>query len=63
MNFNINIYSIVILVLSALVGFLSGPIAKKIYKDDEDRITKTKIIMKSVSLVGIIAALLISIYL
>ncbi len=59
---NINIYSIILLVISAVAGFGAGFIAKKI-SDDDSRIVKIKIIIKSISLLGIVSALLISIYL
>lgn len=63
MNLNINIYSIILLVVSAVIGFSGGAIAKNIYSDDDNKIIKAKIIIKSVALLGIIGALLISIYL
>ncbi len=61
MNFNFNIYAVTVLIISAIIGFGGGFIAKKI-TDDEKRITNIKITLKSVAMLGIIAALLISIY-
>jgi uncharacterized membrane protein YeiH len=62
MNINFNIYAIIVLILSAIVGFGGGFIANIISKD-ESKITKLKIAFKAVALLGMIAALLISIYL
>ena len=59
---NINIYSIILLVLSAVVGLGGGLVATKIY-DNDDKITKFKIITKSLALFGIVLALIISMYL
>lgn len=57
------IFSIAILILSAVVGFGGGFIAKKLYKDDDDKIIKVKLITKAIALLGVIAALITSIYL
>lgn len=57
------IVSITILILSAVVGFGGGFLAKKLFNDDEKKIIKIKIITKSAALLGVIAALLTSIYL
>lgn len=57
------IVSIVILVISAVVGFGGGFVAKKLFNDDENKIIKVKLITKAVALLGVIAALLTSIYL
>lgn len=62
MNFNINIYSIILLVISAAVGFSGGMLSKKFYGDNEDKLIRSKIIIKSIALLGIIGALIISIY-
>ena len=61
MQFNINIYAVIILIVSAIVGFGGGFIAGKI-TTDEKKVTNLKIVFKSVAMLGIIAALLISIY-
>ena len=62
MNLNINIYAIIVLVISAIVGFGGGFVASKIYTD-ENKIIKAKIITKSIALAGLVAALLLIILL
>lgn len=62
MNLNYNIYSLIILIISVIVGLGGGFVAKKIY-NDENKIIRAKIIIKSIALAGIISALLLSIYL
>jgi hypothetical protein len=57
------IVSIAILILSAVVGFGGGFLANKLYKDDDDKIIKMKLITKTVALLGVVAALLTSLYL
>jgi hypothetical protein len=61
MQFNFNIYAAIILIVSAAIGFGGGFIAGKI-TSDEKKIVNLKIVFKSVAMLGIIAALLISIY-
>lgn len=61
MNFNFNIYAVIILIASAIIGFGGGFVARKMI-DDEEKLTKIKIALKTISMLGIIAALLISIY-
>ena len=62
MQFNFNIYAVIILIVSAVIGFGGGFIAGKI-TTDEKKITNLKIVFKSAAMLGIIAALLLSIYL
>ena len=62
MNFNFNIYAIILLVLSAVLGFGGGFIADRITKDEQKQ-TNLKIALKSAAMLGIIGALLLSIYL
>ncbi|MCK5069367.1 MAG: hypothetical protein KAR01_02455 [Desulfocapsa sp.] len=59
---SINIFSIILLLASVIVGFGGGFFAKKKYGDDEAKITKVKIITKSIALLGMIGALIISMY-
>ena len=61
MKLNFNIYAVIMLIVSAVVGFGGGFIAKKITAD-EQKLIKIKIALKSVAVLGIVAALLISIY-
>ncbi len=62
MNLNINIYAIIVLILSAILGFGGGVIARLI-TDDDKRQTNIKIALKGAALIGMVAALIISIYL
>ncbi len=61
-NFNFNIYAVIVLILSAVVGFGGGFIASKI-TTDENKTMKIKIALKAGAMLGLIAALLISTYL
>ena len=62
MQFNFNIYAVIILIVSGIVGFSGGFLAGKI-TSDEKKIINLKILFKSAAMLGIIAALLLSIYL
>jgi hypothetical protein len=62
MNLNINIYAIIVLVVSAVLGF-GGSVIANMISNDESKVIKLKIVFKAIAMLGIIAALLITIYL
>lgn len=59
---NVKILPIVLIAIAASVGYGAGYIIKMLKVEDEEKQTKYKLVLKSISLVLAVAALLAAVY-